>query len=149
MRTDNERGGVSVKKIRSCVGFVFVYIDMWAQCTISCFVLPVDIVVKILVIWNRADSLRAKIWIFIQCMLLLYLFGTGGICGRVTASADVFSCDSRTVTTYALRVLTRETTLFSGNELTTLKLLLVKYKKLPLYAWCHARHEMLAAGRCV
>lgn len=62
-------------------------------------------------------------------MLLSYLFGTRDKYDRVTASADVFSCASRTVTTYALRVLARETTFFSGNEITTCKLLLIIYKK--------------------
>jgi hypothetical protein len=61
-------------------------------------------------------------------VFFIYLFETKDKRGKVIASADVFSSASRTVTLYTLRILARETTLLSGNELTTMKIMI--YKKL-------------------
>lgn len=147
MRADSECGGVTVKKIRSCVGFVFVYKDMWARCTIGCFILPVDIVVKIVVtartVWGRSfEQLFSVYYIFIYLGLEIH----AAELLQVQMSSAVLQ--ERWQQTHFV-FLARETTLFSGNELSTLKLLLIINKKLTNYAWCSESWHISCRPMCV
>lgn len=63
--------------------------------------------------------------------------------------ADVFSSASRVVTTYALRIRARETTVLSGNELTALNMVVMAHNKLTHSAIYRVRHETLAVVYCV